>query len=131
MEWPALQPVLTDIAKQFPALVLCYFAVRQVSRYLGDRQRQETEDLKTQRDRTIALLQAEHKVALEEIRKDHELALRTITEQNEKHLASVGKAHEAHLSSKDEEVRRLTESLANMEKERDRLLKRIVPESRP
>ena len=106
MDLPTVPTIILEILKQFPALILCWLAVTRVARYLGDSHNEVVANTKIQHDHLVETLQAQHR----------------------QHLADVCRGNDEHLRSKDAEIQRLIKALADVQRDRDRLLKRIAPE---
>lgn len=108
MEWTTLPGWLTEILKQFPALVVVWISVTRVASYLEHRHERVVEDMRSQHTKSMDQLQQQHKL----------------------HTDDLSRAHDQHLKSKDEEIQRLVKMAEDVRKDRDRFLKRITPEDR-
>jgi hypothetical protein len=110
---------LTEILKQFPALVLCGLTAEWVARKLGKRYREELDHLRSQ-----------HAATIEDVRAQHGQMFNTIRAQHDKHVADLNNVHADHLKSKDAEIMRLVQSHEQVQKDRDRLLNRLHREEK-
>jgi hypothetical protein len=99
---------LTELLKQFPVVVLCGFVLWRAAKYLDSK----------------------HRAELDAVHSRHGTELRTVRELTARHIEDLKAQHTAQIESMTREINRLVTGLGDATRERDRLLRRLVPDNK-
>ena len=99
---------LAEVLKQFPVVVLCGIVLWRAARYLDGKHTQE----------------------VDAIRNQQEVHQQTVRELTDRHIEDLKTQHAGQVQSMQREIDRLVSGLAEVTKDRDRLLRKLTQDEK-